>query len=529
MRSFVLGLGFLLLTATQLFAQNGIQVRGSVIDTAKLSVPGASVKLTSDQGDSTLTAADVDGKFSFPSVKGKKIRITVTSIGFEAIAKRYSLESDSGLVVLDPIIMNFESNQLGQVTITAAANPVVLKEDTVEYKVSSYKVRDNAPIEDVLRKLPGVDVDKDGNVSAQGQQITKVRLNGKDFYGGDLQAATKNLPADIIESIQIVDDYGDQANLTGIRSGEPTKILNINVRKDKNYGYSLQATAGDGSDALPKDPGVTNENRYLGTLNFFKFKDQQQIAVLGSLNNTNVNTFSFTSPTSGGFGGNFGGGGGGGGGRGNALRGASGQTTGANGITDAKSIGINFRDEIGKKLSVYGNYSFSDNSTFTNSQSLQINRLVNPSTSTTASNQTRNPLNHRFDFNMEYSPDSMNYIKINPSFSYSRTNSFGDESTQSIRTDTADNLAYTINSLTNTTAPNFNINGLFNHKFNNRGRNFNLNVSYSTSKNDQFDNPIYNYTVGEPTTPLNQRINTNSRTSTWGTRFSYIEPLSKLS
>ncbi|RYZ92527.1 MAG: hypothetical protein EOP47_30245, partial [Sphingobacteriaceae bacterium] len=197
MRSFVLVLGLVILSATQIFAQNGIQVRGSVTDTTKLSVPGASIKLTSDQGDSTLTAADVDGKFSFPAVKGKKIKITVTSIGFEAIAKRYSLDADSGLVVLDPIIMNFESNQLGLVTITAEANPVVLKEDTVEYKVSSYKVRDNAPIEDVLRKLPGVDVDKDGNVSAQGQQVTKVRLNGKDFYGGDLQAATKNLPADI--------------------------------------------------------------------------------------------------------------------------------------------------------------------------------------------------------------------------------------------------------------------------------------------------------------------------------------------
>ncbi|RYZ93170.1 MAG: hypothetical protein EOP47_29650, partial [Sphingobacteriaceae bacterium] len=197
-------------------------------------------------------------------------------------------------------------------------------------------------------------------------------------------------------------------------------------------------------------------------------------------------------------------------------------------ITDAKSIGINFRDEIGKKLSIYGNYSFADNSTFTTSQSLQINRFANPFSSQSNSEETNNLLNHRFDFNVEYSPDSMNYIKINPSFSYARTNSFGDEQIQSFRDDTA-NLAYTVNSTTNTTTPNFGINALFNHKFNTKGRNFNLNLSYSTAKNEQFDNPIYDYTIGNPTTPLNQRINTDSRTSTWSARFSYIEPLSKVS
>ncbi|RYE06663.1 MAG: carboxypeptidase-like regulatory domain-containing protein, partial [Sphingobacteriales bacterium] len=339
----------ILLSMSYTFAQSGREVSGTVIDSTKLTVPGTNVKLTSDQGDSTVTAADANGKFIFPNVKGDKIRLTLSSIGYQTLIKRFSLGTGTEPIALGSITIPNESTQLSQVTIVGAAVPVRIKEDTVEYNVSSYKVRDNAPIEDVLRKLPGMDVDKDGNVTAQGQQVTKVRLNGKDYYGGDLKAATKNLPADIIENIQIVDDYGDQANLTGIRTGESTKILNINTRKDKNYGYTLQATAGDGTDALPKDEGIPNENRYIGTLNYFKFRDDQQISVLGSLNNTNVNTFSFSAPTGGGFGGNFGGGGGGGG-RGNAFRGgSSGQTTNANGITDAKSIGINFRDEIGKK------------------------------------------------------------------------------------------------------------------------------------------------------------------------------------
>ena len=154
---------------------------------------------------------------------------------------------------------------LNQVTIVGAANPVTLKEDTVVYNAASaYKVRENAPVEDLIKKLPGVDVDVNGNITTQGKQVTKVRINGKDFMGGDVQSATKNLPADIVENIQMIDDYGDQANLTGVKTGEPDKIMNITIRKDKNYGYSGQATAGDGEDALPKDQGIPDQNRYMG-------------------------------------------------------------------------------------------------------------------------------------------------------------------------------------------------------------------------------------------------------------------------
>ncbi|RVT98145.1 TonB-dependent receptor [Mucilaginibacter limnophilus] len=516
-------------------AQTGREVRGTVIDSTKLSIPGASIKLTSTQGDSSITAADVDGKFVFSSVKGTKITLTISSIGFQTLIKHYSFDAGTEPIVLDPIVLQLQRNLLNQVTITGAPNPVQLKEDTVEYKVSAYKVRDNAPIEDAIKKMPGIDVDKDGNVTAQGKQVTRVRLNGKDFFGGDLQTATKNLPADIVESIQIVDDYGDQANLTGVKTGEPNKILNINIRKDRNYGYSLQATAGDGTDALPNDPGINNENRYLGMLNFFNFNGNQQISVLGNLNNTNLNTFSFSSPSFGGFGGNFGGGGnrGGGGGGGRAFRGGGGsgggQTTATNGITNAKSLGVNFRDEwAGGKLSVYGSYSFNNNRTFTETNEYSLARFEVPQTTTSNTRQISDPINHRLNFNVEWRPDTVNYFKITPTFSYSRNNSTNDESTLATRGD-ATNLAYTLNSVSNSETPNFGINALYNHRFNSRGRNLSFNVSYNTAKNDQYENPIYVYTQGVPTSPLNQQINTDSRTNTWATNLSYLEPLSKVS
>src|ERR1700761_1642524 len=382
MKHFLLILSLSFLTAIYAQAQTGREVDGKVIDSTKLSVPGANVKLISDKGDSTVTITDGDGKFVFPSVNGTKFTLTISSIGYQSLKKHYTLDNDTKPAVLDPILLKSESNLLKGVTIVGV-NPVTLKEDTVEYKASAYKVRENAPVEDLIKKLPGVDVDVNGNITTQGKQVTKVRINGKDFMGGDVQSATKNLPADVVENIQMIDDYGDQANLTGVKTGEPDKIMNITIRKDKNYGYFGQATGGAGDDVLPASQGTSDQTRYLATLNTFRFNGDQQMALLGSINNTNVNTFSF-NPTSGGGGGGGGGFGGGGGGRGNAGRG--GGNTGSlittqNGITDAHSIGANFRDQWGKTLSVYGSFSFADNDVSTNSTNVQQNtNPVNPST-----------------------------------------------------------------------------------------------------------------------------------------------------
>jgi len=527
MKYFLLFLSLITFSVLQSKAQGGRELRGTIVDSTKLSLPGSSIKISSEKGDSLVTIADVNGKFVFPSVKGTKITLTISSIGFEGLIKHYTLDNDTKPVVLDPIVLKTSTKMLGQVTVVGV-NPVVFKEDTVQYSVAAYKVRENAPIEDVLKKIPTLDVAKDGTITAQGKQVTKVRVNGKDFFGGDVLSATKNLPADVIESVQIVDDYGDQANLTGVKTGEPNKVLNFTIRKDKNYGYFGQATAGDGSDLLPKNPGVTNDNRYLGLVNFFKFKGDQQISVLGSINNTNVNTFSFGSATGGAAGGGgFGGGGGGGGGRGNALRGGStGSTTNANGITNAHSIGLNFRDQWGKHLSVYGSYSFNDNTTFTNSTILQTNNFQTPSTSNQISRETNNPVNHRFNFNIEWKPDTINYLKLTPTFSYAGSDVSSFDDVTSTRGG-APNLVYTSNSISNSTAPNYGITGLYNHRFNGKGRNLSINFNASTNKNNQFDNPVYDYTFGTPTAPINQVIFTDTRTNTYGVNASYLEPIGK--
>jgi len=530
MKSVLLAFIIIFYAVTSLHAQSGREVHGTVIDSTKQSLPGSTIVLTSDQHDSTTTIADLNGKFVFASVKGNKVSITVSSIGYQSLKRHYTLANDNTPADLGTIILKTESHMLNQVNIVGVI-PITLKEDTVEYKASAYKVRENAPVEDLIKKLPGVDVDVNGNITTQGKQVTKVRINGKDFMGGDVQSATKNLPADVVENIQMIDDYGDQANLTGIKTGEPDKIMNITIRKDKNYGYFGQATVGDGEDALPASQGIPDENRYIGSVNAFNFNGDQQIALLGSINNTNVNTFSFNSS---GGGANTGGGGfGGGGGRGNAARGATNNgslITTQNGLTDAHSIGANFRDQWGKSLSVYGSYSFADNTVNTITNTYQQNTSpTNPSTQQQNSTEKDENINHRFTWNMEYKPDTVNYLKVTPTYSYAGTNTNDNESVDLTRGSAlTPTSAYT--SLTNgdSQAPTYGLTALFNHRFPHR-HNLSINITLSSAPSWAYQNPIYDYTIGAPTAPANQVINTYSRTDSYGTNVSYLLPIGKLS
>jgi len=529
MKRLLFALTIIFLTIGAAHAQSGREVHGTVIDSTKLSVPGTNIVLTSDQHDSTTTIADVKGHFVFPSVKGKKITIVLTSIGYMPLKRHYVLSDDNTPADLGTIVLKIQSNMLNQVTIVGVV-PIRLTEDTVEYKASAYKVRENAPVEDLIKKLPGVDVDVNGNITTQGKQVTKVRINGKDFMGGDVQSATKNLPADVVENIQMIDDYGDQANLTGVKTGEPDKIMNITIRKDKNYGYFGQGTVGDGEDALPKSQGIPDANRYIGSINAFNFNGDQQIAVLGSINNTNVNTFSFNSAGGAGGGGGGFGGGGGGGGRGNAGRG--GQNNGSlittqNGITDAHSLGANFRDQWGKYLSVYGSYSFSDNTVSTTTINDQKNlNPTNPSEQIQNSIDKIENINHRFTWNMEYKPDTINYLKVTPTFSYAGTNTNDNE--RDNLTNSGPPTNYTVLTDANSHAPAYGFIALYNHRFPRR-HNLSINVTLNSAPSSSYQNPVYNYTSGTPTAPLDQMVNTYSRTTSYGTSLSYLLPIGKLS
>ncbi len=522
MRQLYLFIALVLLRCTSGFAQTGRDVHGTVIDSTKATLPGSIIKLKTGK-DSISTATDADGKFLFKAVTAKQFTLEIQSIGYQTLKRSITLDNTNQPVFLRPIILKSTTIMLGGVVIKDAL-PVKIKEDTVEFNAAAYPVRDGAPIEDVIKKVPGADVDANGNVTFQGKNVTKVRVNGKDFFGGDLKTATQNLPADAVQNVQFLNDYGDQANLTGIKSGEPETVLNINIKPSRNHGIFGQASAGGGMDAIPQVDGNKDAGRYILQGNLFDFDGNRQIAALGNLNNTNTNLFNFGGP-----------GGGGGGGRGGGPGGPPGGNN-TNGITTTRSVGFNYRDSWGKKITVYGSYSFSDNTVYTTSTTQQDNIGLggHQSINNQSNIQTDDKINHRFTFNMEYKPDTLNYLKISPSYSFAGVHTM-QNGTSLLKDSTTEPPAstlisdYSFVSQSHSSAPNYGINVLYNHRFNGHGRNFSVNVGVGTSLNDQYQNPIYNYTAGVPNAPLNQQITTNVHTDTVGTYFSYIEPLSKKS
>jgi hypothetical protein len=132
--------------------------------------------------------------------------------------------------------------------IVTVDRTVTIKEDTIEFKADSFKLRPDADVEALLKKIPGIQVDANGNITSYGKSISKIRVNGKDFFSGDVKTATKELPANIVDLVQVIDDYGDQAAFTGVKDGDPDKIINLQIKKDKNKGYFGRGQAGFGTD-----------------------------------------------------------------------------------------------------------------------------------------------------------------------------------------------------------------------------------------------------------------------------------------
>jgi hypothetical protein len=197
------------------------EVSGIVKDPKGETVIGASILLVSKQ-DTIRAVTNEDGIFVLHHVKEATFVITAESTGFTPHTERYLMNDAAKKVVLNPIVL--KSTELSTVNINGTPS-IVYKTDTVEYRAADYKVRENSTVDELLRHMEGMEVGNDGTLTHQGQQVTKARLNGKDFAGGDMAQAIQNLPADIVDKIQIVDDYGDQAARTGIKDGDPTKVL----------------------------------------------------------------------------------------------------------------------------------------------------------------------------------------------------------------------------------------------------------------------------------------------------------------
>ena len=525
MKHFALLLSVLIIGLTTL-----AQVKGTVIDSSNnkpidKAVIGLVIK--DKPSDTTYTFTNEKGEFSFDPVPASNFAVIITNSGYGTVAKFIPVKQVEKTINIGIVILAPRGKLLDELVVKSA--PIVVKEDTVEYRADAFKVKEGAVVEDLLKKLPGVEVDKDGNVKAQGKSVTRVKVNGKDFFGGDLKTATKELPSNMVDKIQIIDDYGDQATVSGIKDGEPDKVMNIVTKKDMNKGFFGRATVGGGT-----------EDRYQASFNGNYFNDNKQISLVANSNNTNTSLF------------NFGGGGnrgmssmmtsgrsamqdaGGAGGMSSIIQSGDISQFGGNngGITSTNSLGTNFRDQWGKRISVYGSYSYSHRNTGqlqnTSSQNFfQSNSYIN--------NQDLNAINinesHRGTFNLEYQIDSFNYLKVTPNFSYSKS----DGNSYSLFNYNQSGVGKTSDgsnkNLSGSDAPNLSLNVLYNHKFRKRGRNFSAsgNFGNSQSNSDQdIINLSYQYVapfIGARNTF--QYIDQLNESHNYGVRLTYSEPINK--
>src|SRR5438552_1799981 len=271
--------------ATTLFAQKNGSVKGVAFDTiSKQPIVAATITIL-EKKDSSLvsfTITDNAEQFELKGIPNGEYRLLITHVGYHNSNTFFAITDENKNADLGNIIMNDINKVLKEVVITDEAPPVTLINDTIQYNAGSFKTQPNANVEQLLKKLPGVKVEKDGTIKAQGEKVNRVLVDGKEFFGNDPKMASKNLPADAVDKVQVYDKQSDQAQLTGFDDGNYEKTINLKLKKDKKKGMFGKVNAGGG----------TNE-RYEAKFNLNSFKGARQFSAIGMGNNTNAEGFSF--------------------------------------------------------------------------------------------------------------------------------------------------------------------------------------------------------------------------------------------
>lgn len=397
-------LALLVLFSTVAFGQT-LSLKGKVIDqTTKLPIESATVYLTSVK-DSTIidyTITNKMGTFSFKIKKiDKPVALKVSYISYQDFKEEMtSLVNDKDFGAIE---LKEATNQLDEVVVKAEIPPIRIKKDTLEFNAASFKVGADANVEALLKQLPGVEITPEGKITVNGQEVNNILVNGKPFFGKDGKIATQNLPAELIDKVQVVDTKTKAEEISGEASGSQEKTINLTIQEEKNKGFFGKVVAGTGSD-----------KRYESSLLLNYFKGERKVSVLASSNNINSIGFSMDEVFD-----NMGGG------RNSSVfyndDGSFGINNmsfgGSRGITRSNLIGVNYQDKWMKKIDQSGSYYFSNAETENTSRTDRINLLPEGKTFTNSNGLSRSGSNgHTLDMDFEIAIDSLNTIYINPNF-----------------------------------------------------------------------------------------------------------------
>ncbi|MCO4820623.1 MAG: TonB-dependent receptor [Flavobacteriaceae bacterium] len=401
MKNFTLVLALFIFSVTIAQEKNFI-ISGSVFsEETKRPLEAATVYLERIQ-DSTLvtyTIADKDGKFVLENkTADKHLNLYISFVGYKTFAQ--SIDLNSSEINLDPINMITDTNALDEVLVKSRA-PITIKKDTLEFNVKSFKTKKDANVEDLLKQLPGVEVDETGKITVNGKDVNKILVNGKPFFGNDPTITTRNLTKDIIEKVQITDTKTKSEAYAGEKGNQDEKTINLTIKEENNKGVFGRVAGGGGTDERYEFAGMVNQ-----------FDNDRRISVLAGGNNTNSPGFSFGEIQK-----MFG--------RGSSMSfNGNGSFTidgrsfgGGQGITTSKNAGLNYADKIGELVDVSADYFYAESDS-ENEELVRRENILPDSRYFTESNSTSYNENksHSANIGLDVEIDSTFLINTTPSF-----------------------------------------------------------------------------------------------------------------
>ncbi|MBE9489399.1 MAG: TonB-dependent receptor [Bacteroidetes bacterium] len=475
MKKFILG--FTLLCATLSFAQSkSFKISGTLFsDGDKTPLESATVYLERIKDSSLVsyTISDKKGKFTLEDkTSDKSLNIYISYVGYQTYFQTISLEQPE--INIGTINLKTDTNALDEVLIKSRA-PVTIKKDTLEFNVKSFKTKKDANVEDLLKELPGVEVDEEGKITVNGKEVNKILVNGKPFFGSDPTITTRNLTKELIEKVQITDTKTKAQAFSGEEGDIDKKTINLTIKEENNKGVFGRVAAGGGTD---------ERYEFAGMLNLFD--NDQRISLLAGGNNTNSPGFSFGEITK-----MFG--------RGSTMSMTGtgsfiidGRSFGSGqGITTSQNYGANYADKIGKKVDISADYFYSGSSSEDKNTTQRENILPDSRYFTNSNSSSFNEgNNHNANLGFDIEIDSTFLINVNPSFSY--TDNKTEFSRDEVSRDEANVLTNQSNSssFVETIGKNFSNDLDLTKRFGNNGAYFKFNMSneYNTTETEDFLN-----------------------------------------
>ncbi len=410
MKTFRVLLIFLFCSFT-LFGQKNLSITGTVVDgVTKEPVDYATVSLLNAKDSSFVAGAmsNDKGAFTLQGASKGSFLVNVTYVGYKTVYTPLTLSGNNSTTNVGTISLTTDDILLSETVVVGKVPEVVVKGDTIEYDADSFKTPQNAALEELLKKLPGAEVDKDGNITVNGKEIKKILVDGKEFFSEDPQVASKNLPAEMVKKVQVLDRRSDMAMLTGFDDGEEETVINLTIREGMKKGTMGNAMAGLGHDIVSEGNGK-GDMRYEAGAMLNHMTDNDRYTLLLSGNNTNNMGASDLGAR--------------------RFGGMRGMRRGAGGINTSENFAGNMNKEFSPKLSLNGDISYngsdrnSDNTTETIYD--ESNREDIPMKLRERTVSSNNDVSDNFgvSFRMEWRPDSATTFIFRPNFSYNKSNS----------------------------------------------------------------------------------------------------------